>query len=100
MSFMNIEKLFQVIVVMGASSTAGLAACGSSTTGTNGPSSDDSDSSSGATGEACTAVCHPDPQTATWTDCNGCCCWLPAGSTSPFATPICGTEPCCAGRGR
>jgi hypothetical protein len=48
----------------------------------------------------CEAVCMPDTQVATWIDCNGCCCWLPAGSSHSGGTPICGSEPCCIGRGR
>lgn len=111
---MKIERLFQVLVVTGASSTAGLVGsglvgCGSDnspgptgTGGAAGMTSSTGGSSSGtggASGADCNAACHPDPALASWTDCNGCCCWLPAGMSSPCGT-ICGNEPCCVGRGR
>ncbi|MGH7435989.1 MAG: hypothetical protein ACRENE_09970 [Polyangiaceae bacterium] len=89
---MDIAKLFQVLVVTGASTTVGLAACSSTSSGGgSGGSSEE--------GGACAAACHPNATTASWTDCNGCCCWLPVGATCA-AGPICGNEPCCAGRGR
>ncbi|MGH7440501.1 MAG: hypothetical protein ACRENE_32835 [Polyangiaceae bacterium] len=127
---MDISKLFQVLVVTGASTTVGLAACSSSSSGgggsedgggssgasgssSSGGSSSSSSSSGGSTsssssgaaatgadGEACSAVCHPSATLASWTDCNGCCCWLPIGTTAPAGSPTCGDEPCCIGRGR
>ncbi|MGO9833702.1 MAG: hypothetical protein ACLP1X_05755, partial [Polyangiaceae bacterium] len=88
---MRIDKLFQVLVVAGASSTVGLNGCSSGSGGggggdAGGPGTDGagaSSSSGGGTsadGSAC--MCGPDPQLSTWTDCNGCCCWLAPGSTS------------------
>src|SRR5689334_3778011 len=120
---MRVEKLFHVLVVAGASSTAGgVVACGDDNTGTGttpssqggasaqGGSKSNGGSTSGGgstsqggstTGDTCESKCKPDPQQATWTDCNGCCCWLPAGTTAHAGpTAICGEEPCCAGRGR
>jgi hypothetical protein len=50
-----------------------------------------------------TDQCKVNVTNATWIDCNGCCCWLPAGSTTTHGTQICGADaanPCCAGRGR
>jgi hypothetical protein len=112
---MRIDKLFGVLVVAGASSTAGLNGCSSSTTtgggGTDagGSGTDDSGASSGSGGsmgdgsmggEGSSCACMPETQVPAWIDCNGCCCWLPAGATSAAKTPICGVEPCCAGKGR
>jgi hypothetical protein len=91
---MNVAKLFQVLVVTGASTTAGLAACGSS--GGGGPGG----ASNSGEGSMCASVCKPNATTAAWTDCNGCCCWLAVGETCAVGTPICGNDPCCVGRGR
>ena len=127
---MKVERLFQVLVIAGTSSAAGVVGCNDddnpAPTGTGGSTGDATGTGGGgatgtggggATGTggggaagkeggvaACDAVCTPDtnaPSGQTWTDCNGCCCWLPAGTTAhagPVA--ICGEEPCCAGRGR
>lgn len=113
---MRIDKLFHVLVVSGAAVTAGLVGCGdekgeegnSGGTGSGGSSAGSSASGSGGSsggsggsgsGDACEAKCAPNETNASWTDCDGCCCWLPAGSSSPIG-PICGEEPCCEGRGR
>ena len=124
---MRIDKLFGVLVVAGASSTVGLNGCSSSTSGggdAGGSGTDDTGASSGSAGsgassgsggsgassgsdagmggDSSSCVCMPDTQVATWTDCNGCCCWLAAGTPKPagVTTAICGVEPCCAGKGR
>jgi hypothetical protein len=91
---MNVAKLFQVLVVTGASTTAGLAACGGSGGGSPGGSSNSGE------GLSCGSVCKPNTATAAWTDCNGCCCWLQVGQTCAVGTPICADDPCCVGRGR
>lgn len=109
---MNIERLFKVLVVTGASA-AGVAGCGGSgtnmPTGTGGHSSSNGSGgesaaagSGGAAGGAasCDAVCKPSKIVSSWIDCNGCCCWLPAGMTCASDDKICGDEPCCVGRGR
>jgi hypothetical protein len=122
---MRIDKLFQVLVVAGASSTVGLNGCSSSSGGSGGEdaggpgtdgagassssggsssggsSSSGSSSSGGTSADGSACMCGPDPQVSTWTDCNGCCCWLAAGVATPsgVTTPICGVEPCCAGKG-
>ena len=115
---MNIERLFQVLVVTGASS-AGLVGCGgdsgtpSGTGGhanaSGGASQGDGgakgDGGSGATGAGGAAGsgamcdCHPNATVSSWIDCGGCCCWLAPGQTTMIGTPICGVEPCCAGKG-
>ncbi|HEX4478327.1 MAG TPA: hypothetical protein VH142_24765 [Polyangiaceae bacterium] len=120
---MKIDRLFQVLVVTGASSTVGIVGCGSdnsggSSTGTGGETATGGATASGgetatggatasggaaaggAAGSSCDAVCHPSATLATWTDCNGCCCWLPIGTPAPVGSPTCGQEPCCVGRGR
>ncbi|HEX4339941.1 MAG TPA: hypothetical protein VH062_28735 [Polyangiaceae bacterium] len=125
---MNIEKLFNVLVVTGASSTVGLLGCsadvhglGNDDAGTGGaetggkPSSGGADagtggaSSGGAAGAAGAAgsesdsgmcSCKPSSVTPTWTDCDGCCCWLPVGATTTIGSQICGETPCCIGKGR
>jgi hypothetical protein len=117
---MKVERLFKVLVVASASSTAGLAGCSDDDTpppaGTGGTTGDAATTGgagavgTGGTagteggGASCDAVCMPDtnaPSGQNWIDCNGCCCWLPAGTTTHAGpTPICGEEPCCAGRGR
>jgi hypothetical protein len=170
---MRVEKLFQVLVVSGASATVGLFGCGDDTEGGNGPTGgsggaggsgaaaggdggasttggaggasatggstatggagaaggeggsggagaaggDGGSGGAGAAGgsggtggsvsgdagadaDACEAICEPNETSGAWTDCGGCCCWLAAGETAPVGVPICGEEPCCAGRGR
>jgi hypothetical protein len=118
---MVLERLFQVLVVMGASSTVGLTACGgddgddgaggtsgaggsapstggATATGGSGGSSSAGEGGSGG-GDACEAECGPNATNPAWTDCGGCCCWLAPGATG-LGVPICGEEPCCEGRGR
>lgn len=132
LAFMKAERLFQVLVIAGASSTAGVVGCnddnnpvptgagggdasgtggsgaagtgGSGATGTGGSGAAGTGGSSAAgTGGGASCDCQPDPNAPTgqsWTDCNGCCCWLPAGTTAHAGpTAICGVEPCCAGKG-
>ncbi len=114
---MKIDRLFQVLVVTGASSTVGIVGCGSdgsggSSTGTGGETATGGATASGgvtasggaaaggAAGSTCDAVCHVSATNPAWTDCNGCCCWLPIGDTTTLGSQICGQEPCCIGRGR
>jgi hypothetical protein len=118
---MKVDKLFHVLVVAGAASTVGLVACGddeggeeegtggggpgtggasatggaSSTGGDTASTGGDSSSTGGESGDSCDAVCEPSSALASWTDCNGCCCWLPIGQTTTRGSPICGEEPCC-----
>ncbi|HEY2406033.1 MAG TPA: hypothetical protein VGI10_08520 [Polyangiaceae bacterium] len=104
---MKINKLFHVLVVAGASSTVGLAACGSDTTNptpaAGGTGSAGTGASAGTAGSAdmCAAQCN-NTACNLGTVCNGCCCWLPAGSAMGLcAQEICpATETCCVGRGR
>jgi len=116
---MKLDKLFNVLVVAGASSTAGLGlfGCGGDDddggsgdgglTASGGGSSAGGSSSTGgsgagtggSSGDACEAACGPSSAVASWTDCNGCCCWLAVGDTTTTGSPICGEEPCCAGKG-
>src|SRR5689334_7792773 len=111
---MNIERLFKVLVVTGASS-AGLIGCGgdsgpSTPSGTGGHANGSGGASQGAGGSSAMGTggaagsgmmcdCHPNVTVSSWTDCGGCCCWLAPGQTSMIGTPICGVEPCCAGKG-
>jgi hypothetical protein len=118
---MKVERLFKVVVIAGASSAAGLVGCGDDDdpppVGTGGATGDAAATGgAGAVGTggggtagaegggvSCDAVCMPDPNAPsgqTWIDCNGCCCWLPAGTPHSGPIAICGEEPCCAGRGR
>src|SRR5262245_32481765 len=100
---MKIEKLFHVLVVSGAAATTGLLGCGDEEGqegNSGGASSGGSGSSAGSGGsgggaDACDAKCGPSAVTDAWTDCNGCCCWLPIGSTASSGSEICGVEPCC-----
>lgn len=112
---MKIDRLFQVLVITGASSTVGLAACGSdkggssdagtggatSSGGSTGAETGGSTSSAGTSGsDGSMCSCKAETTVPTWIDCGGCCCWLAAGQTSPAPTPICGAQPCCIGHGR
>jgi hypothetical protein len=98
---MKIDRLFQVLVVAGASSVAGgVIGCGEddpspSPSGTGGAAA----STGGAAG-AMACDCKASTANGAWTDCNGCCCWLPPGATAVSGSPICGPEPCCTGKGR
>src|SRR5690349_377509 len=113
---MNIERLFQVLVVTGASSATIVGCGGDSGTGTpsgagghasggashGGGTSDGGSGTTGAGGAAGSAAmcdCKPSAVVASWIDCNGCCCWLAPGMTTMIGSPICGEEPCCAGKG-
>ncbi|HTA90607.1 MAG TPA: hypothetical protein VK745_13550 [Polyangiaceae bacterium] len=104
---MKITKLFQVLVVTGASSTVGLAACGSDTTPSGGSagatSAAGSSSTAGATGDGgpdmCAAVCGPSPCGHGFIDCAGCCCWITAPATGICTEEGCpADDACCVGR--
>jgi hypothetical protein len=88
----------------GATGSGGAKGAGGAT-GSGGSSSAGAAGSSGSAGAAggtCKAVCHKSTYSAAWTDCNGCCCWLPLGSMTTRGSQICGDEPCCKvdGNGR
>lgn len=119
---MNIERLFNILVVTGASSTVGLFGCSSDkgtsggndagtgtggSTSTGGKSSGDGGgaatgggtSSGGSATDAGMCSCGPSKTVASWIDCNGCCCWLAVGQTTMIGSQICGDTPCCKGKG-
>ncbi|HVU03686.1 MAG TPA: hypothetical protein VHE30_18130 [Polyangiaceae bacterium] len=115
---MRVEKLFNVLVMAGVSAAAGFGTtgCGDDSStggggggapaagggqGTGGASSGGQGGGGGGGGaNSCDTKCAPSPDLASWTDCGGCCCWLPIGTTAPVGSPTCGDEPCCVGRGR
>src|SRR5690348_14293991 len=109
---MNIERLFKVLVVTGVSSgglfgcggdsgadmpsgTGGKGSGGAShgdggakgdgASQGSGGASTGATGSGGATGTGGSGAmcdCKPSAAVASWTDCNGCCCWLPVGLTT------------------
>src|SRR5262245_42344591 len=103
---MKIDRLFQVLVVSGASAVSlGLAGCGDDDPAPGPTGASGAPGSGGSSGDQCNAVCGPSknvPSGQNWIDCNGCCCWIGPGIMLPstLSPPCPTTESCCTGRGR